>query len=303
MSDLNFSMFAMTNARHNTRYLFNATDYSQWYLIESTSKDLVSFTQTQYDTTLPYVTHADSSEDATVSTVTQYLIQPSPNQIPNSNQLSLLKQIFAYPTIVVYVYKDSLFITGDDNWTKLDWIFVLSVSEQVFSGDFDQYAALGVICVGGALIILAYIYSVGRRNFDFVITQWEDEYLGSLANHYGWSEFAQYSTKHFGLDDAQLFAQEERQLLRVLSDDKEQRKEEEEEEEEDEVMGIEQELEKKRNEEEQEREREKDKDINLEDDDDDDDIEEQNKKEGEKKKKQKKSYKKTLPLVIIIIRD
>ncbi|ETO27258.1 Ion transport protein, partial [Reticulomyxa filosa] len=72
--------------------------------------------------------------------------------------------------------------------------------------------------------IFAYIYSVGKRNFDSVTVQWEDEYLSALARHYGWSEFANYSAKH-GLDDAQIFAQEERRLMHVLSEEKREKEE------------------------------------------------------------------------------
>ncbi|ETO13868.1 hypothetical protein RFI_23494 [Reticulomyxa filosa] len=154
MSDLNFSMFALTNARHNNRYSED-TNQSEWYLIESTSKNLITDSDSPYSQRMPYVTHGDQSEDSTVALVTQYLIQPSPDQIPQADQLKLLKQIFAYPAVAVYVYKDKLNITDtDEEWAKLDWIFVLSVSEQVFTGDFEQYAALAVICVAGALIVM-----------------------------------------------------------------------------------------------------------------------------------------------------
>ncbi|ETO20344.1 hypothetical protein RFI_16871, partial [Reticulomyxa filosa] len=153
MLSLNFSVFALTNGHNNSRY----SNTSEWYLIESTSQNLTTNTLSPYDDDSLYVTQGALSQDPAVSAVTQYLIQPSPNQIPEPNQLKFLKQIFAYPDIAAYVYKDTLDNIQNEyrkyeEWTKLDWIFVLSVSQDVFTGDHDQYAALAIICIGGALI-------------------------------------------------------------------------------------------------------------------------------------------------------
>ncbi|ETO28881.1 hypothetical protein RFI_08245 [Reticulomyxa filosa] len=168
MAQLNFSMFAITNARYNLRYdnasgsnsSSDSESDSEWYLIASTANNLITQTKSPYGQKMYSVTHADTTDDLTVSSVTDYLIQPSPDQIPTSYQLVVLKQIFGYPAIGVYSFKDPITIPENENWAKLDWIFVLSVSLQVFTGDFEQYAALAIICVGGALIVLCFVLFV-----------------------------------------------------------------------------------------------------------------------------------------------
>ncbi|ETO30749.1 hypothetical protein RFI_06370 [Reticulomyxa filosa] len=53
--------------------------------------------------------------------------------------------------------------------------------------------------------------------------QWEDEYLSSLNKRFEWIGLGDFSIKHYGLEDAQIQAQEQQQLLDALSHEKQEK--------------------------------------------------------------------------------
>jgi len=135
------------------------------YLLAASENEVIETTQTSYGVEVSSIMQAANSTNEVVQTTYNFLV--GTDQITESGKPVIVFSSWGYPKIVYYNF----------NREGLNWVSVITVSDEVFVGDQDVYRTLGSISLIGWLIIYLFIHFISHRRFQENIKYWESMYL------------------------------------------------------------------------------------------------------------------------------
>eukprot|EP01083_Nonionella_stella_P171347 585111_1 len=167
--EVHFSFYLYTQIRETDQLAAAQYDINADYLLAATDNEVIKTSQTAYGVRLADVLFANESTNDQVLRTYVYLT--------NTNQMNrrdirmepvIAENSWSYPKIVYFWFEN------DDG---LNWISVLTVSAEIFVGDFSVYFTLGGMSLIGWVIIYLFVHFVLVRRFEENIEYWEHLYM------------------------------------------------------------------------------------------------------------------------------